>query len=324
MRVAATFALAGAVGLGSNRSPSRAAAISHIRANTDTAPTLAPCVSPRTGLDVCELRKGDILLETPSFNGSGPVLAAAWKLASFLGTYWFHIGIYDGRGRILEARGPNTAHPLREIEDTPVRQTGFYGTGRPNDAVDWVVLRLKPGYRSRVDGAVAWALAHAHTHRAGFIGETWLQEIAGFLDPRDKAQQSRFYCSLYVWRAFYSQGLDLDYQRASWRPDVPPPIGEILAWQVRPDGVYASAFGPSAATTVVQDRSPWPRRAWSISTNYELLTAVASGYLFDPTMWVVAGACLLLLTRLRHPLPVDLVLRRARPAHRRGRQPWPS
>lgn len=121
------------------------------------------------------------------------------------------------------------------------------------DASDWVVLRVKPQYHSLVDGAVAWATAKANDPNVRYIADNELEFPTAFLNPTNKSQDTRFYCSLFVWRAFYQQGLDLDHNGAALPFDIPFPLNAALAQQVRPDDLYASAFGSSPVTTVVQD-----------------------------------------------------------------------
>jgi hypothetical protein len=283
----------------------RLAAPSRAQSQTPRRPA---CISPRTGLDICHLQKGDILLETPSFAAKGIVPAIIGAVGAQVGTYWFHIGIYNGMGRVLEARGPNSAHPAKEVEATRIQYTGFYGTGKPSDAVDWVVLRIKPGHQAQIDRAVAWATERADNPLVGFMGHTVLQEVPPFLDPGVKAQDTRFYCSLYVWRAFERQGLDLDYHGA-----FPTSLATLFTPQiVRPDGLYASAVGPYAATTVVQDDHPGVQRALIILTHSALSTSFLAAWIYGPFAWLAAAVALcgtlrtLRRRRRRFPAPATL------------------
>jgi hypothetical protein len=268
-------------------------------------PAGMPCVSPRTGLDVCQLQRGDILLNTSRFQGSGLLTTTVRDLVSASVTYWFHAGIYDGAGHVLEAGGPNLAHPDREVQATPIQHTGFYGTGASSDATDWVVLRLKPEHRAIIDRALAWARERAATPDVRFFDETSILHMLAFADPRNKAQDTRFYCTLFVWQAFAQAGLDLDYNDAALRLDLPPPLAAILSRQVRADDLYASAFGPFAATTVVQDKNPGFRRALIVVTHYDLIMAYMGSYLHGAGLTLVyivilaAAACGRLLPCLR-------------------------
>lgn len=255
----------------------------------------ASCLSPRTGLDICRLRKGDILLEASNITQIRLIpFMPSRDLLSQVGTYWFHIAIYDGRGKVLEARGPDSAHPAEEVRSTPIQQTSFYGTGQGTDAIDWVVLRLKPRYRHAIDGAVAWATERANNPRVRFMGEDSWQELLTFLNPWNKAQDMRFYCSLYVWRAFQRQGLDLDYHG----PLPVSPAMLVTRGQVRPDDIYASALGPYAVADVVMDKQSGWQRALTVLTNYELISTYLEAWLYRPISWLVALAGVAVLYRL--------------------------
>lgn len=245
------------------------------------------CLSPYTRLNICRLRKGDILLEASNVTRIRLIpFMPSRDLLSTIGTYFFHIGLYDGAGRVLEARGPDAAHPDREVRDTPLRQTSFYGAGQGTDAIDWVVLRLKPAYQHTINGAVAWAIERANNPGVRFMGETSWQQLLTFLNPLNKSQDWRFYCSLYVWRAFDRQGLDLDFNGP-----IPVSGATWLTWQqVRPDDIYASALGPYAVTSVVQDKyAGWPRLRLFL-TNYELAVTYLEASFYRPFSWLIALA----------------------------------
>ena len=183
-------------------------------------------VLPSSGLDTCQLEKGDILLIDA---------VGVQNVFGFIGTYWFHTGIYDGEGNVLEASNPDEG-----VNSKPIELTGFA------DASDWVVLRLNPEHQSKIDGAVQWAQDKADAPSVGFM------PVSEWLNPANKLQETQFYCSLFVWRAFNEQGLDLDFNLGLFEI-IPSPLATALSTQVLPDDLYASALIPSGPTTVVQD-----------------------------------------------------------------------
>jgi uncharacterized protein YycO len=224
-------------------------------------PTPSPCVSQYTGLNICQLKKGDILLETFNFLAGGPTFTLEGLIAGYIGTYWFHAALYDGRGNIVEAAGPEP-NPADDVAvDSLVKSSFYYDPNR--EVSDWVVLRVKPQYESKVDGAVKWAIVKAKDTNALYIADSLPAVPLAFLNPLNKWQDARFYCSLFVWRAFYHQGLDIDFPSTLLRFGIPPSMAALLKQQVSPDDIYASAFGSSAVTTVVQDKNPGFQR-WLI------------------------------------------------------------
>lgn len=209
--------------------------------------TLAPnCVAP-TGLNICDpqLQPGDILLETQTL---GKILGGA------VGSYWFHAGIYDedpdGQGYVLEARGRHASIPIaEEVQRTHIEDTGFY-----SGADEVAVLRLKEDYpnsQSIIDGALAWVRDKADGENARYTANFTFDPVnfTGFLDPTNKQKTAEFYCSLFVWRACYEQGVDLDYPSGYLYHLVTTssistsPLIALLDAQVLPDDLYASAIG---------------------------------------------------------------------------------
>ena len=187
-----------------------------------------PCVGP-TDLDICQLQKGDILLQDASTQQQA--------LAGFIGTYWFHSAIYDGEGNVLEAAGRFPDDPTKDVRVWPIEDTGFY-----QNAGDIVVLRPKPQHQSKVDGAIAWAKQKAADPDVMFV--PWgFRDLHQFLGVKN--QDKLFYCAVFVWRAYKEQGLDLDVD--TFLLTVLVPLANTLLGQVLPDDLYASSMS-----------FPWP------------------------------------------------------------------
>lgn len=184
-----------------------------------------------TGVDICQLQKGDILLE----NAHG---ADTSKFAGFVGTYWFHSALYDGEGNVVEAAGQMRSDDKRpEVRTSPIHTHDFY-----DGADDMVVLRLKQEHQSKIGGALTWAKRKATDPEVVFL------PLWKWLNPLNKTQDREFYCSLFVWRSFYEQGLDLDST-----PGLIVLPG--LEDQVSPDDLFANSMPGSGSATVVFNMS---------------------------------------------------------------------
>lgn len=216
-------------------------------AGTDTAIEVIrveSCEAP-SGLDICALEPGDILLMTP-------VDTDRIVLAGFVGTFWWHAGIYDedpdGSGFVLEATGhaPGVWPVENEVMRTPIEETGFF-----KYAHDWIVLRLRqdqPDQQMVIQHALEWARQKAEGTNALYFQNMPIS----FFNPLNKLNTERFYCSLFVWRAYYEAGIDLDYpsgylyQLVFSGPLIQPydlSYADLLRAQVLPDDLYASAVG---------------------------------------------------------------------------------
>jgi hypothetical protein len=211
--------------------------------------SIPDCVSASTGLNICDLRKGDILLEHGKLDNFDSVVISGVGFS-----YWQHAAIYDGNGGttgdILEAAGH--AAGIRRV---PVRESSFFtGDGGISDVV---VLRPAPEHQAKINGAVSWANAVVDGP-AIYNGD--------FLDPSNRTRNDSFYCSMFVWRAYQEQGLDL------YTPIYLPMIGgvlgaaqgishmvQLLSQQVFPDDLYGSAIIRDELD-VVQDRNPSAQR----------------------------------------------------------------
>lgn len=123
-----------------------------------------------------------------------------------------------------------------------------------------------------------------------------------------------------MWRAFAQAGLNLDYTDAPLRLDLPPSLAALVGQQVRADDLYASAFGPFAATSVVQDNHSSPDRLLIILSHYELAMACIGSCLHGDGLWLALALALALAgaaaARLRSRRRAATTVRR----HSRSRQ----
>jgi hypothetical protein len=217
------------------------------------------------------LRAGDILLEVPP---SGTPSGNEAGMLGLIASYWYHAGMFDGRGNILEA-----ANPSEGIVCKPVGATGFAS------ARDWVVLRVKENQQARVPGAISWAESKASNcpQDTSKSASATFMPSRKWLDAGNRFQDSEFYCSLFVWKAYQQQGLDLAADPGLLRlafPTIKP--GGVLAGlsaQVSPDELYSSAFVPFIGTTsVIMDGHPNTLRTlYSIMSPADLLVSDLNG-----------------------------------------------
>jgi uncharacterized protein YycO len=169
---------------------------------------LATCAAP-SGLDVCALRPGDILLKTgPKTGDCGRSYRAVYNLG---GTYFTHSAIYLGRvadpdgdpydlrPRIAEAQGPSV-WDADEVWETWLSDTQF-ATG--TCVTDWAVVRPAASEEA-IRGAVAFARKTAAEDGVVF------DMLATKEDPK------KYYCSKLVWKSYRDgspRGPDLEADR---------------------------------------------------------------------------------------------------------------
>jgi hypothetical protein len=190
---------------------------------------LATCVTP-SGLDVCALRPGDILLKTgPKTGDCGRKYRAVYNLG---GTYFTHSALYlgkvadpygdpyDVRPRIAEARGPS------EYDDDEVWETWLSDTQFATGAcvTDWAVVRPAASAEA-IQGAVAYARRKA------------AEDGVIFDIQATKEDPKKYYCSKLVWKSYLEgspNGPDLEADRG---------LGSLVfgsKW-VTPDDLYYSS-----------------------------------------------------------------------------------
>jgi len=141
-------------------------------------PLPMPCNEGSTGLNICDLQKGDIVL---SHN-----LDAVYAAENLLfGGYWTHAGIYNGDGTFTDSI------PSEGVRVASFKQSSFW------DPSDWAILRTNQDGGKRDE-----AIAYARRQAADDDPYNW-----NFLN---KETEDKFYCSQLVWRAYYEQDIDLD------------------------------------------------------------------------------------------------------------------
>lgn len=187
---------------------------------------IAGCIAP-SGLNVCTLRPGDILLKTgPTVGACGELYRAAFHIG---GTYFTHSALYLGvvaapggnpndiRPRIAEAQGKRD-NDANEVWETWLADTQFW-TG--DCVTDWVVVRP-----ATTQDAVAGAISYARQKAAA--ADVVFDIHASKEDPK------RFYCSKLVWRSYLDGSLggpNLEADRG---------LGSITfgSYWVTPDDLY--------------------------------------------------------------------------------------
>ena len=197
---------------------------------------VAQCIAP-SGLAVCALEPGDILLErTPDY-------AAVFGIG---GTYFTHAAVYlgrvaarggdpaDVRPRIAEAQGyaPNV---YDQVWETWLSNTPWWSG---DSLLDWAVVRPKTT-SAAVYGAVAFARDKASQVDVVFdIGAS-------------KSDEKRYYCSKLVWKSYK------DGSPNGPNLEVDVGYGNIYfgLWWVTPDDVY---YG----SPVVQAMPSSPEPSW--------------------------------------------------------------
>ncbi|MEZ4614728.1 MAG: hypothetical protein R2867_04320 [Caldilineaceae bacterium] len=172
-----------------------------------------------------------------------------------------HAALGDADANLIEAAGEsiNPNGEREEVRKIGIQHTGFYKqTFELNDnqdvipvvVNDWVVLRVKDEYKNKVDGAVGYATGKAYDPSVTYNSD--------FLNANNKTREDAFYCSQLVWRAYFEQGLDLDYNRGI-APALLPVLLEIPIFaaqqqQVLPDDIYSSISNLDGVTDIVQSK----------------------------------------------------------------------
>jgi uncharacterized protein YycO len=221
-------------------------------------------LSGHSGLDLCALQPGDILLE----RSRGYPLA--FKCALLLGgTYFSHAGLYLGDGLVAEAVGKRE-DPADEVTISPVLGTSFW-TGQ--DQIDWAVIRPTAGAAAK-QAAVAYARGKADQSDP---------PVPYNFDFLNKGREDALYCSQLPWKAYQRQGLDLETERGVLSRFLPG--AERV---VTPDDLYYSV-GAGKATLVQQKQHPGAgsqlqRWLFQLFSPAELLVVDAQGRRtgFDP------------------------------------------
>jgi hypothetical protein len=212
-------------------------------------PWSGPCGPCDTGLNTCDLRKGDILLSHD--------LGAMYTFENLLFSgYWTHAGIYGGDGAItgLVIDSGGTAEGTwwkpwtwRFSDDPGVESKHIDVSGFCKTASDWAILRTKASGAKR-EAAVTYAQAQDPKKYNWIYPDKWTTD--------------KFYCSQLVWRAYERQGIDLDSNRAALNALVkwlgPWGVADAAAVlaAVPPDDIYFDGD-----VSVVKQRSGGKNRA---------------------------------------------------------------
>lgn len=193
------------------------------------------CVSPHTGLNVCDLELGDILFY--SHNETENVI----KAKTLVGTYWFHAALYAGGDLIVHANGVQ-ASPDDDVIEASIYTTRFW-VGFPGDPLDWAVLRPKASAAQK-QGAIEYAISKAIDPAITYVRSSNL----AFLD---RGTDNEFACSELVWKAYQVNGYVMEVEASLWRWLYPQ--YDLL---VTPDDLYFSPyFGKSDIVQQKQDNT---------------------------------------------------------------------
>jgi cell wall-associated NlpC family hydrolase len=173
--------------------------------------------SPNNALNPCDMWQGDIIVihDDGWFSGA---------LGALFGGYWTHAGIYVGDGVVTESYPTGLSSPYpgvttRRLED----DTGFW------KAEDWAILS---------------PVATEVQRRAA---STYAMQQAGKpynYNYPDKETEGSFYCSELVWRAYQTQGIDLDSNFSAlnavleWKGPWGIVVGAAILAAVPPDDLY--------------------------------------------------------------------------------------
>jgi len=192
--------------------------------------TAFPCMAP-SGLDVCRLRLGDILVKRGSMDAQCAGAEGREWIQTVGGTYFTHSALYVGDLKIAEAAGSVKCDPLDPCDRSEeVRETGLSGTQfwSGECVTDWAVLRPEASDDQK-QTAIGYALAKAQEEGVVF-------DIKAARD-----NDMRFYCAKFVWRTYQEAGVEVEAESQLCRLD--------LGYFVTPDELY---FGSPA----VQELSP--------------------------------------------------------------------
>jgi len=124
--------------------------------------TALPCIAP-SGLDVCKLRPGDILVKRGSMDSPCAGAKDRQWIEAVSGTYFTHSALYVGDLKITEAAGPvgceslNSCDRSEEVRETELSATQFWSG---YCVTDWAVLRPEASEGQKAT-ALSYALAKA-------------------------------------------------------------------------------------------------------------------------------------------------------------------
>lgn len=167
------------------------------------------CISP-TGLNICLLQKGDILL--------GRYNTSDWWVFGLGSTYWYHSAIViedSDKFQLAEASGPHL-DPANQVRTLLITDTMWW----KQELTDWSVVRLKPniiGTSDIINEATVYAKQKAEQVNPYILYNTYFFDYEGVED--------KFYCSQLVWKAYKKYGVDLR---------------TLIAWVITPDDLYYS------------------------------------------------------------------------------------
>jgi hypothetical protein len=151
-----------------------------------------------TGLDVCRLEVGDILLSFhPYWTRWGDQGARVLG-----GTYFTHAAIYLGGGEVAHAKGDLSPEEDEVAIDDVANPFGYWGDA---SMIDWAVVRPIASAETR-NAAAEFARIKANQEDPPVLYAGY----ADFLSPFAKYDDDAFYCSELPWRAYDHQGLDLE------------------------------------------------------------------------------------------------------------------
>jgi len=194
-----------------------------------------PCKSPWTGLDICALQKGDIILtdKPGTINDT---------IANLFGSYWLHAALVGNDANIIEAQGDTNPLGIGTNDlDVIVHGAVYSAVYSDLEVTNFVVLRPKAHQyvNAAVQKAMEWATNPSVTYvkdQSRLLGDTTL-----------KQQRTQFYCSMLPWAAYYDVSggaLDLDSDGGILRlEDVTNSTWlDKARRQVFPDDLFASVF----------------------------------------------------------------------------------
>jgi len=158
-----------------------------------TEPPL-PCeVSPTTDLDSCLLKPGDLLF----VRGTG-----TFESLIKIGSWWSHVALYVGDEKIVQAAPYDD--DVRDVEEVSLRDSDWWRSDANTYVQDWLVLRPKVS-----DDVKKYIVADAKL----WAGPPELIYQTPVLDNAPLDDETIFYCSKLVWRAYYRNGYNLDITR---------------------------------------------------------------------------------------------------------------
>ncbi|HMR68322.1 MAG TPA: carboxypeptidase regulatory-like domain-containing protein, partial [Anaerolineae bacterium] len=180
----------------------------NLTSNTSRDFTGKLCQSPHTGINICQLQKGDILF---SF---GELYRISQHARMIAGTYWWHTAIWVSENDSFD--GQFLAHavgaqppPEDEIRTESIYET-YWWTG--TNLKDWAVVRPLTTDLIK-DQAADYARLKA---------DQTLPPIVYNTDFINKDDTDKFYCSQLVWKGYERQGVNLETNKGWVSPGVTP------------------------------------------------------------------------------------------------------